>query len=289
MAIYIHQGDMKSQIHQILKSRNLAQFLRQESKILHVISKSIPQQYVYSNMGSQPTPSLISQGRLQKPPPPPTHRICTPSEVGLNNLSYLMISQAISCLFGLSLAIKIYLRLYHAILCSPWLYLAYLGYIWLSLAIFGNFQIYVDISGYFCRYQATWGFFYSYLWLCLVISVYLWLYQAILVFPGYVRMFQAISGYLCLFPSSIKYPGVSKRRRQKVILICIFFSFFCTQQLYEHWYHIQEYHQIHPFRPLQNFFIQKYQPSSKEVLTHRLKPQQNPKLLGLTLGFLVLA
>ena len=52
MAIIVHQCEVKSQYHQILKSQNLAKFLRQETKFLHVSSKFIPWQHAYSNMGS---------------------------------------------------------------------------------------------------------------------------------------------------------------------------------------------------------------------------------------------
>ena len=60
MAIYVNQGDMKSQYHQILNYQNHAQFFSLESKYLHVISK-------LNNMAIIATSNfLISKWGLQK-------------------------------------------------------------------------------------------------------------------------------------------------------------------------------------------------------------------------------
>ena len=61
--------EAKSPSCQIFKFQNLSQFLRFRSNFWHVSSIFIQVQVLYSNQGSYTTPSLISQGVLQKPPP----------------------------------------------------------------------------------------------------------------------------------------------------------------------------------------------------------------------------
>ena len=69
MAIFVSQGDAKSQFRQIFKSQNLIQFLRFGPNFLHVSSISIEVQSLNTNMGPKTTPSMISKGGYQIPPP----------------------------------------------------------------------------------------------------------------------------------------------------------------------------------------------------------------------------
>ena len=69
MAIFVSQGEAKSQFRQIFKSQNLTQFLRFGPNFLHVSSISIEVQSLNSNMAPNITPSLISKGGYQIPPP----------------------------------------------------------------------------------------------------------------------------------------------------------------------------------------------------------------------------
>ena len=86
MAIFVSQGEAKSQFRQIFKSQNLTQFLRFGPNFLHVSSISIEVQSLNSNMAPNITPSLISKGGYQIPPPPLGGReIDTTWEIGLNN------------------------------------------------------------------------------------------------------------------------------------------------------------------------------------------------------------
>ena len=68
MAISVSQGKTKSQKLKFFKSRYLTEFLRQGPKILHVIITFIGFKISFSNMGSEMTPSLISQGGPLRPP-----------------------------------------------------------------------------------------------------------------------------------------------------------------------------------------------------------------------------
>ena len=61
MAIFVSQGEAKSQFRQIFKSQNLTQFLRFGPKFLHVSSISIEVQTLKCNMEPKTTPSLISK------------------------------------------------------------------------------------------------------------------------------------------------------------------------------------------------------------------------------------
>ena len=74
MAIFVSQGEAKSQFRQIFKSQNLTQFLRFGPKFLHVTSISIEVQSLNCNMLPNITPSLISKGGYQIPPPPSAGR-----------------------------------------------------------------------------------------------------------------------------------------------------------------------------------------------------------------------
>ena len=69
MAIFVSQGEAKSQFRQIFKSQNLTQFLRFGPNFLHVSSISIEVQSLNSNMAPNINPSLISKGGYQIPPP----------------------------------------------------------------------------------------------------------------------------------------------------------------------------------------------------------------------------
>ena len=62
MAIFVSQGEAKSQFRQIFKSQNLTQFLRFGPNFLHVSSISIEIQSLNSNMGPKTPPSMISKG-----------------------------------------------------------------------------------------------------------------------------------------------------------------------------------------------------------------------------------
>ena len=68
MAIFVSQGEAKSQFRQIFKSQNLTQFLRFGPNFLHVSSISIEVQSLNSNTAPNITPSLISKGGYQIPP-----------------------------------------------------------------------------------------------------------------------------------------------------------------------------------------------------------------------------
>ena len=83
MAIFVSQGEAKSQFRQIFKSQNLTQFLRFGPNFLHVSSISIEVQSLNTNMGPKTTPSMISKGGYQIPPPLAWDGINTPLEVGL--------------------------------------------------------------------------------------------------------------------------------------------------------------------------------------------------------------
>ena len=74
MAIFVSQGEVKSQFRQIFKSQNLTQFLRFGPNFLHVSSISIEVQSLNSNMAPNITPSLISKGGIRYPPPPSAGR-----------------------------------------------------------------------------------------------------------------------------------------------------------------------------------------------------------------------
>ena len=74
MAIFVGRGEAKSQFRQIFKSQNLTQFLRFGPNFLHVSSISIEVQSLNSNMAPNITPSLISKGGYQIPPPPSVGR-----------------------------------------------------------------------------------------------------------------------------------------------------------------------------------------------------------------------
>ena len=69
MAISVSQGKTKSQKLKFFKFRYLAEFLRYGPKILHVILTFIGFKITFSNMGPKTTPSLISRGGYQIPPP----------------------------------------------------------------------------------------------------------------------------------------------------------------------------------------------------------------------------
>ena len=69
MAIFVGRGEVKSQFRQIFKSQNLIQFLRFGPNFLHVSSISIEVQSLNTNMGPKTTPSMISKGGYQIPPP----------------------------------------------------------------------------------------------------------------------------------------------------------------------------------------------------------------------------
>ena len=83
MAIFVSQGEAKSQFRQIFKSQNLTQFLRFGPNFLHVSSISIEVQSLNSNMIPKIAPSLISKGGYQIPPPLAWDGINTPLEVRL--------------------------------------------------------------------------------------------------------------------------------------------------------------------------------------------------------------
>ena len=85
MAIFVSQGEAKSQFRQIFKSQNLIQFLRFGPNFLHVSSISIEVQSLNSNMGPKTTPSPNSKGGIRYPPPLAWDGINTPLEVGLRN------------------------------------------------------------------------------------------------------------------------------------------------------------------------------------------------------------
>ena len=68
MAISVSQGGAKSQFLKILKSRNLAQFLKFLPNFWHVSSIFKQVQLIYSNIRPKTNPSLISRGGYQIPP-----------------------------------------------------------------------------------------------------------------------------------------------------------------------------------------------------------------------------
>ena len=82
---------MKSQFLKILKTWNLAQFLRFLPNFLHVSSNSKYLQLMYSIIGPKTTPSLISKGGYQIPPPLGGREIDTPWEIGLKVTSFDML------------------------------------------------------------------------------------------------------------------------------------------------------------------------------------------------------
>ena len=90
MAIFVSQGEAKSQFRQIFKSQNLTQFLRFGPNFLHVSSISIEVQSLNSNMAPNITPSLISKGGYQIPPPLAWDGINIPLEVGLSKNLHFM-------------------------------------------------------------------------------------------------------------------------------------------------------------------------------------------------------
>ena len=93
MAISVTQPEARISIKQDFKSQNLSQFLRFGSNFLQVSSILIQVQLLYSNLGSDTIPSLISQGGgADLAPPLDIHRILTTSEVGLNGPYLALVS-----------------------------------------------------------------------------------------------------------------------------------------------------------------------------------------------------
>ena len=88
MAISGSQGKTKSHKQKFFQSRYLAEFLTQGPKILYVIITFIGFKITFSNMGPKATPSLISKGGYQMPPPLGGREIDidTPWEIGLRSL-----------------------------------------------------------------------------------------------------------------------------------------------------------------------------------------------------------
>ena len=66
MAIFVNQGEAKSQFLKILKSLNLAQLLRSQPEFLHMITICMRFQILYCNLGSHIPQSLISDMERHK-------------------------------------------------------------------------------------------------------------------------------------------------------------------------------------------------------------------------------